>query len=40
MMDFGESKGRYNISDVGEDESQILEMVAFKLVKLVYFVVS
>ncbi len=40
MMDFGESKGLYIISEVGEDESSILEMVAYKLVELVYFVVS
>ena len=40
MMDFGESKELYIISEVGEDESSILEMVAYKLVELVYFVVS
>ncbi len=40
MMYFGESKGLYIISDVGEDENQSLEMVAFILVKLVFFVVS
>ena len=40
MMDFGESKGLYIISGAGADESQSLEVIAFILVKLVYFVVS
>jgi len=33
------AKGYYIIRVVGEDGSQTLEMVAFKLVELVYFVV-
>lgn len=39
MIDFGESKGHSIRSEIVEDENQSLEMVAFKLVKLVYFVV-
>ncbi len=39
-MDFNKSKGLNVISEIGEYDSQSLEVIAFILVKLIYFVVS